>query len=249
MFASTASSYLVATLALHILATVNLEDKELMRRNRRNDQDADDEIGSSRHSLVAGSDSSTPPRTMNLDYRISAASVSITQPTLFVWILSLSLSVPDFALATTVPLETTVTCTILDSSQRIHLYTILAILNLLLPLMLLCVTAVLLIIKLRAKTGLSDRSESKSSLKLALCLIIVYVILCVPRSTLRAYNTYSTSIGINETTFRYDYESSMGLVCSSAYLGSILIRPLVCIVMLPSVKKAFTSGLRDAANV
>ncbi|KOB79361.1 Uncharacterized protein OBRU01_00520 [Operophtera brumata] len=265
VFASTASSYLVATLALHTLATTNLEEKELMRRNRRSDQVEDDEMRSSRHSLVAGSDSSTPPRTMNLDYRVSAVSIPITQPTLFVWILSLSLCVPDFALATTVHFalattvhldQNTVVCTIVDSSQRLQLYTILALMNLVLPILLLCATLALVVIKLKSKSHLNQihRCESIASLKLSLWLLLVYFILSVPRSTLIAFNTYSASLRANETALhesvQYYYKSSsIGLAFSSTYLGSILVRPLLCIVLLPSVKRAFTSGLRDTANV
>lgn len=255
VFASAASSYLVATLALHTLAIANLEEKELIRRNRRSDQDEDDEIRSSRHSLVAGSDSSTPPRTMNLDYRVTDISISIAQPTLFVWILSLSLSVPDFALATIVHLDqNTVICTIADSSQRLHLYRILALLNVVLPILLLCATVILVIIKLqKSRLKQIDRCESIAALKLSLWLLVVYLILSVPRSTLSAYNTYS-SFRLNETALyesvQYDYKSSsIGLAFSSNYLGSILVRPLLCIVLLPSIKRAFTSGLRDTANV
>lgn len=255
VFATTASTYLVATLALHTLATSNLEEKELLRRNRRSDQDEGNELGSSRHSLVAGSDSSTPPRTMNLDYRVSVISISIMQPTLFVWILSLSLSVPDFALATTMLLDGTVICTIVDSSQRLHLYTILALLNLVLPVLLLCATFALVVNKLKStsRTYQIDRCESIATLKLSLCLILVYFILSVPRSTLTACNIYFTSFAVNETVYesvQYNYKSSsIGLALSSAYLGSILVRPLFCIVLLPSIKRAFTSGLRDTANV
>lgn len=257
VFASTASSYLVATLALHTLAIANLEEKELVRRKRRSDQDAEDEMRSSRHSLVAGSDSSTPPRTMNLDYRVSSVSIPITQPTLFVWILSLSLSVPDFALATTVHLDqNTVICTIVDSSQRLQLYTILALLNLVLPILILCATVALVVLKLKSKSHLNQihRCESIASLKLSLWLLLVYLILSIPRSSLTAYNTYSTSLRVNETSLYesvlHDYKSSsIGLAFSSTYLGSILVRPLLCIVLLPSVKRAFTSGIGDTAYV
>lgn len=256
MFATTASSYLVVTFALHTLATSNLEEKDLMRSNRRSDQDEDDEMRSSRHSLVAGSDSSTPPRTMNLDYRINAISISIIQPTLFVWILSLSLSVPDFALATTVHLDhNTAICTIVDSSQRLHLYTILALLNLVLPVLLLCATVVLVVIKLKSRSCFNqvDRYEAIAALKLSLWLLLVYFILSVPRSSLTAYNIYINSLKDNETVYeseQYDYKSSsIGLALSSTYLGSIVIRPLLCIILLPSIKRAFTSGLQETASV
>lgn len=258
ILASTASAYLVTTVALHTLATANLEEKSLARRMRRNNRDEDEEIRSSRHSLVASSDSSTPPRTMNVDYRVTSSRVPITQPTVFVWLLAISLSVPDFALATTVELDhNSVVCTIVDSSQRMHLYSILALFNLFLPSMIMCAAGALVIIKLKTK-GLVlsqiEGCESISALKLSLWLIVVYFVLCAPRSVLTTYNVYSTSLRGNGSTLiesihHGNPSSSIGLALSCVYLSSILVRPLLCIILLPSVRKAFSYNYGDTDSV
>lgn len=259
IFASTASAYLVATVALHTLATANLEENTLARRLRRKNQDDDEEIRSSRHSLVASSDSSTPPRTMNLDYRINSSRVPVTQPAVFVWLLAISLSVPDFSLATTVELDNSVICTIVDSSRRLHLYSILALFNLFAPAMIICTAGALVIKKLKSKKLVLSQiegRESLSALKLSLSLIVIYFVLCAPRSVLTTYYVYSTSMRGNESTLiesihhgNANASSSIGLALSCVYLSSILVRPLLCIILLPSVRKAFSYNHGDTDNV
>ncbi|KAJ8735463.1 hypothetical protein PYW07_007083 [Mythimna separata] len=185
VLAATASSYLVTTIALHSLATINIEEKVIAKRIKRNEHDEDEEIRSSRHSLVTSSDSSTPPRTMNLDYRLTDRRISVTQPSVFVWVLAISLSVPEFVLATTVHHgRDVVFCTIVDTSQRLHMYSILAVFNLFLPLIIMIVAGVLVIVKLRIKKIMSQIEcfESIAALKLSLWLIVVYIVLCTPRS-------------------------------------------------------------------
>lgn len=255
VLATTVTSYLISTVALHTLATVNLEEKELMRTHRRNDNEEDEEIRSSRHSLVAASDSSTPPRTMNFDYRESKTSIPIKQPTIFVWILSISLSVPDFALATTVELnQNALVCTIIDSSQRLHLYSVLALLNLTLPILLMCVVLMLVIEKLRSKKRiLLDQCESIAALKLSLWLIVMYLMMGVPRSALTAYNIYFTSIMMSDTfiveSIQQNNTPIMGMSFSCIYLATVLLRPIFSVLILPSVKRALSYGHRNINNV
>ncbi|KAJ0182623.1 hypothetical protein K1T71_001992 [Dendrolimus kikuchii] len=248
VFATTASSYFVATTALHTLATINLEEKALLRRTKRRNQDEDEEIKSSRHSLVTSSDSSTPPRTMNVDYRLTETRVSVNQPIIFVWILSMSLSIPEFVLANALHLDHgIILCTIVDSGKRLHMYSILALINLLLPSTIMLVAGFLVFLKTRSKKIISriENSNIIGSLKLSLWLIIIYIILCAPRSFLSAYDIYSTSLKRDDlsfikTTHQNDYFILMKVSLSCAYLVSVLLRPLLCIFLLPRVRKIFS---------
>ncbi|XP_022821720.1 uncharacterized protein LOC111353098 [Spodoptera litura] len=246
VFASTVSSYLVATIALHSLATINVEEKAVAKRNKRNAQDEDEEIRSSRHSLVTSSDSSTPPRTMNLDYRLTDRRISVAQPSVFVWVLAISLSVPEYILATTVHQdESIVLCTIVDNSQRLHMYSILALLNLFLPLFIMSIAGVLVIIKLKIKKILSQIEcfESTAALKLSLWLIVIYIVLCTPRSFVTAYNIYSKSILANETSLAPDNDMTVvNVATSSTFIISTLIRPVLSIALIPRVRKSFSFG-------
>ncbi|XP_026731683.1 uncharacterized protein LOC113496609 isoform X2 [Trichoplusia ni] len=246
VFASTASSYLVATIALHSLATINIEEKAITKRIKRSEQDEDEEIRSSRHSLVTSSDFSTPPRTMNLDYRLGDHRISVAQPSIFVWVLAISLSVPEFVLATTVHLDqNVVVCTIVDTSQRLHMYSILAVFNLFLPLLIMGTAGVLVIIKLKLKKLLSQIEcfESIAALKLSLWLIVVYMFLCTPRSVVTAYNIYSKSMQGNVTSLVQDNDTAVvNIATSGAYIVSTLVRPLLSITLLPHVRKLFSFG-------
>lgn len=246
VFASTASSYLVATIALHSLATINIEEKAIAKRIKRINQDEDEEIRSSRHSLVTSSDSSTPPRTMNLDYRLTDRRISVTQPSVFVWVLAISLSVPEFVLATTVHHDRNVMlCTIVDTNQRLHMYSILAVFNSFLPLIIMCIAGVLVIIRLRIKKIMSQIEcfESIAALKLSLWLIVVYIVLCTPRSCVTAYNIYSKTMQGNETSIaQNDYMTTVNVATSSTYIISTLIRPLLSITILPRVRNSFSFG-------
>ncbi|KAF9816106.1 hypothetical protein SFRURICE_003657 [Spodoptera frugiperda] len=244
VFASTVSSYLVATIALHSLATINVEERAA-KRKKRNAQDEDEEIRSSRHSLVTSSDSSTPPRTMNLDY-LTDRRISVAQPSVFVWVLAISLSVPEYILATTVHQDgNIVLCTIVDNSQRLHMYSILTVLNLFLPLFIMSIAAVLVIIKLKIKKVLSQIEcfESVAALKLSLWLIVIYIVLCTPRSFVSAYHIYSKSMLGSETSLAPNNDMTIvNVATSSTFILSTLIRPLLSIALIPRVRKSFSFG-------
>lgn len=245
VFASTVSSYLVATIALHSLATINVEERAA-KRKKRNAQDEDEEIRSSRHSLVTSSDSSTPPRTMNLDYRLTDRRISVAQPSVFVWVLAISLSVPEYILATTVHQDgNIILCTIVDNSQRLHMYSILTVLNLFLPLFIMTIAAVLVIIKLKIKKVLSQIEcfESVAALKLSLWLIVIYIVLCTPRSFVSAYHIYSKSMLGSETSLAPNNDMTIvNVATSSTFILSTLIRPLLSIAIIPRVRKSFSFG-------
>lgn len=250
VFSTTASLYLVATLALHTLATVSLEERLTKQSSRkRDDQEEDDEIRSSRHSLVA-SDTSTPPRTMNVDYRLTDSKIRIAPPVAFVWVLSASLSIPEFVLAATVHLDhNIILCTLVDTTHRLNMHSLLAIFNLFLPILIMGTAGILIIIKLKSKkkrTQLTD-NETNSSLKLSLFLISTYGVLCAPRSILMVYSLYSTSTVDNEYALEQpdNFLTILNLTCSFLFLAASIVRPLLCIIVLPELRKVFFFGFRN----
>ncbi|CAH2238944.1 jg19268 [Pararge aegeria aegeria] len=195
IIASTASLYLITTIALHTLATANLEEKSITLKNKRSDRDDEEEIRSSRHSLVASSDTSTPPRTMNVDYRLADTRVPVAPPTVFVWVLSASLSIPEFTFATTVPYDQdVVACTLVDTSHRVNMHSMVAFFNFFLPALILSSASVLIICKLKSKKiNNLEGSETIQTLKLSLWLNLVFGIFCVPRSLFYFYRLYEFS--------------------------------------------------------
>lgn len=257
MFATTLSLYLVTTIALHAIATVNLEEKAVNWKSKKGDQDEDEEIRSSRHSLVAtSSDSSTPPRTMNVDYRrLTDSKISVTRPALFVWVLSASLSVPEFTLASSVHLENDIfICTLVDSNHKIYIHSLIALFNLFLPMFIMSIAFALIVVKLNRRIRICEISdELVSSLKLSLALIIVCVVLCIPRSIIYTYSVYSASNDYDEDSLvesvlrsrPSDNIAAVNLALSGAYLAATLIRPIFCITLLPSLRKNFVFNFRN----
>ncbi|KAI8438325.1 hypothetical protein MSG28_010892 [Choristoneura fumiferana] len=261
VFATTLSLYLVTTIALHAIATVNLEEKAVNRKSKKADQDEDEEIRSSRHSLVAtSSDSSTPPRTMNVDYRrLTDSKILVTRPSLFVWVLSASLSVPEFTLASSVHFENGIfICTLVDSNHKFYMRSLIALFNLFLPMFIMSIAFALIVVKLKARKRLREISdELVPSLKLSLCLIIVCIVLCIPRSIVDAYSVYSASNDYDadsllESVLRNrpsDTIVAVNLALSGAYLAATLIRPILCITLLPSLRTKFTFNFRNDIEI
>lgn len=243
VFTSTASSYLIGTLALHTLVTTRLEDRVALKRSRR-DRNEDEEMKTSQHSLVANSDSSTPPRTMNLDYRLSDTRVPVTLPTVFVWILAASLSIPEFVLSSIIRQGKTFLCT-LDSSHSLNVHAMLLVFNLLLPMFIMSTMSVLILVKLNSKKipHAINASESSAALKLALWFVVIYFLLCAPRSVMNAYHVYSlkesSSMEVNNL-FNNDRTILLRLSFSSTYLLATLVRPFLCIIILPQLRKIFS---------
>lgn len=256
MFASTASSYLLATVALHTIATLNVAQKTADRRLKRSHTIEEEEMDSSHHSLVANSVSSTPPRTMNVHYRIKDNRVPVTPPSAFVWILSASLSVPEFALATTVHLnQNVILCTAIDVHHKLNMHSLLAAFNLFLPTILMSIAITLVILKLKSKDLHDlDVCNSKSALKLCLWMVLVYGVFCAPRSVSAIYHVYSrsyteTQASLFEMEQLNDTTAAVRLALSGAYLAATLIRPLLYLILLPKVRKMFSFSSTSLAKV
>lgn len=243
VFTSTASSYLIGTVTLHTLVTIRLEDKIALKRSRRG-RNEDEEMKTSQHSLVANSDSSTPPRTMNVTYRFSDTIVPVTLPTVFVWILAASLSIPEFVLSSILRQGKALLCT-LDSSHSLNVHTMLLVFSFFLPMFIMCTMSVLIVFKLKSRktTRTTNDSESLSALKLALWFVMIYFLFSAPRSVMNAYHIYSwkesSSMAVNNL-FENDITTLLRLAFSSAYLLATLVRPFLCIIILPQLRKIFS---------
>lgn len=242
VFTSTASSYLIGTVTLHTLVTVRLDDRVVLKSRR--DRNEDEETKTSQRSLVANSDSSTPPRTMNVDYRHSDTRVPVTLPTVFIWILSASLSIPEFVLSLVLPEGKTLLCT-LDSRHSFNVHAMLLVFNLFLPLCIMTMMSVHKFIKLNSRKiphAIYD-PESLAALKLALWFVAIYFLLCAPRSVMNAYHIYalkeSSSMEVNNL-IENDVTTMLRLIFSSAYLLATLARPFLCIIILPQLRNIFS---------
>ncbi|XP_050362198.1 uncharacterized protein LOC126781310 [Nymphalis io] len=252
IFATTASLYLTVTMALHTLSTANIEKNAMILKNKRNGGDEDEEIRSSRHSLVACSDTSTPPRTMNLDYRLVDDRVPVAPPSVFVWILAASLSIPEFALATTVRHDNgVIACTLIDNSHRINMHSMVALFTLFLPSLILTIAGILILSQLKSnKLSKIEGTDIIPALKLSICLIFVYIIFCAPRSVFYIYNLY-TNLEDSKINVGYENDTTLliNLILSAMYLAATLLRPLLCITLLPRLRIFLSFGFRNIDDV
>ncbi|CAG9581269.1 unnamed protein product [Danaus chrysippus] len=249
ILSSTASLYFIATIALHTISTANIEIKALEKKASRVNREDDEEIRDSRHSLVASSDSSTP-RTMNVDYRFEDKRVPVAPPSIFVWVLSASLSVPEFALSTTIREDDAVVCTLADTSHKINMHSMIALFNLFLPVLILTSTGGIVVCKLYSKVSSKlEGNETSSALKLTLCLIIMYMFFCTPRSILYVYSLYVIPMS-NKSYLDYDTNTMiLNLIFSALYLAAISLRPILCISLLPRLRNVLTVGFRNIDEV
>lgn len=220
-----------------------MEDRVAVKRSRR-DRSEDEEMKTSQHSLVANSDSSTPPRTMNVDYRLSDTRLAVTLPTVFVWILAASLSIPEFVLSSTFRQGNMFFCT-LDSNHSYNVHSMLMVFNVFLPMFIMITMSVLIFVKLnsRKRPHAINSSESSAALKLALWFVVIYFLLCAPRSVFNAYRIYSlnesSSVQVNNL-FESETTAVLRLAFSSAYMLATLVRPFLCIIILPQLRKVFS---------
>ncbi|KAL4716052.1 hypothetical protein ACJJTC_002817 [Scirpophaga incertulas] len=256
-FTSTAASYLIATIALHAIATFNAKVKILERRLKRNRELDEEEEKSSHHSLVASSDTSTPPRTMKLDYAVNTG-IAVTKPSVFIWILAASLSIPQFVLATTIDINKSTTLCTLNSKEpqhKINMSSMLAAFNLFLPAIITSVAGIVIICKLKTKKAFYcvEISEYISNLKFSLYLILLYLTLCCPRSVVSLYHVYSNYFS---QSYFYSYKSEeldntmtiITLLFTSIYIFASVIRPVLSLLLLPNHRSLFTRGSHKNVN-
>ncbi|XP_037968368.2 uncharacterized protein LOC119692312 [Plutella xylostella] len=244
VFASTASLYFIVTLALHCLATLDLETREELRRRKRSSDVEDEEVRSSRHSLVAPSDSSTP-RGLRVPSG-AARRVAVRTPSACVWVLAASLSVPQLVMATTRARDHATHCYVTDASHRLNIHTMLAVFNLIFPAFIFCVIIALAIAKLKAikRLAVIDNEETVAAVKLSLYLIIVYVVMCAPRSVLTMLGVLASS----QDDVPAAPSASMAvlsLAFTCVYLAALMLRPVLCILTLPRLRKIFTIGAKN----
>lgn len=235
------------------MATINLERKAIRKRIKRNSTEEDEEMRSSQHSLVANSDSSTPPRTMNVDYRLEDTRVPVTLPNVFVWILAASLSVPEFALAVTAHVDNNIIICTLDSNHRFNMHSMLTVFNFFLPVFIMSTLSALIVVKLKStkKPLVVDNCETVAALKLSLWLIFLYCVFCAPYILFSAYRIYSS--GNNTVTpegLFYRNLTTVNLALNSSYLLGTIIRAGLCVMLLPRLRSVFSYGLsKDADHV
>ncbi|EFA04255.2 hypothetical protein TcasGA2_TC014545 [Tribolium castaneum] len=149
---NTLTIYLIICFNFHVISLWNLHETHGKKSNKNplTSCDKDD----SNECLVTKQENAN--RLVTIDYSKRKDDVSIVFPVIFVWIVSLSLSVPNFTLASTLKLKQNYTlCAVIDSYYGQVLQHSLVIFKIALPVLLLFLSLVILTIKL-TQTSTSD---------------------------------------------------------------------------------------------
>lgn len=194
VFVGTSCVYFLMAMNLHALASANLA-----KRSTSNDSEAQlleevTEMRSSRHSLVGRSEASTPTQTFNND-KTGRPSVPVILPVIFVWILSASLSIPEFPLSTVIDSRSGISaCTFISGHHLMNMRLLLSVFQLLIPFIILSTSSATITYKLCSTKGNSD---SDRTLKLALFLCALFFVFSAPRFCLATFSNFLSNDKVN----------------------------------------------------
>lgn len=197
--------YLLVCLNFHVTSLWNLHETQV-KKNSKNPLTSNLRKDDSNECLVTKQENSN--RLVTIDYRKRKDDVSVLFPTIFVWIASSSLSVPNFTLSSTLKLKENCTlCGIFDIYHGQIVQYLLLIFTIILPALLLCLTLLLLILKISktTKSGLDNiltkrKTEIRNLLIFALIVSFCYIIFSFPRQILHCIHILSHSFNANEIT-------------------------------------------------
>lgn len=200
-------------------------------------------------------ENSVPNRIINIDYRHKKTSVSIIVPCILIWFSCLSLSIPEYTLSTTVEYHTNKTlCTIVDLHYTQLLQMLLVFFRDLLPVPLLVLTFIIAIFKICNNTSLSIVKKNSSAkkfkdlkklLKLGISLSLFYILTSFQRSSIQFLHIISPDVSITLEKFKmppldnFVITQFTNLFLSMLHYFGIIIRPILFIVMIPSVISTF----------
>lgn len=182
VFAGTSCIYFLIAMNLHALATANGA-----KNASSNDSETQllGEMKSSQHSLVSRSGTSTPTKTNEDDTKVKSSIVPVAWPVLFVWILSASLSIPEFPLSTVIDSRSGISsCTLIGGYHLTNMRILLFVFQTLLPFIILSSTSAMIVYKLWTT---KERGEVDLTLKLALFLCCLFLVFSAPRFTLATF--------------------------------------------------------------
>ncbi|RZC38956.1 uncharacterized protein BDFB_002033, partial [Asbolus verrucosus] len=239
--------YLLICFNFHVISLWNLHETEMKKNNKNPLTSCDSSKDDSNECLVAKQEN----RLVTIDYRKRKDDVSIVFPTMFIWIASLSLSVPNFTLSSTLRLkENNTLCAVIDVYYGQVLEYSLLIFKIIVPLMLLFLTLIALIFKL-SQTSKSDidnilakrMCEIRTLLIFGIVVTVSYFLTSFQRQCLHFIHIISFSFNANNiNNFKmpplYNSYLNTPIVTYLAmlhYTGGT-IRGLLCLRILPKFR-------------
>jgi hypothetical protein len=238
--------YLLICFNFHVISLWNLHEMEIKKNNKNPLTSCNSSRDDSNECLVAKQDNTN--RLVTIDYRKRKDDISIVFPTIFIWIVSLSLSIPNFTLSSTLKLKENCTlCAVIDIYYGQVLQYSLLIFKIVLPVLLLFLTLIVLTVKL-SQTSKSDienvltkrMCEIRKLLIFGITLTTLYFLTSFQRQFFHFIHIISHSFDKNNiNNFKmpplynnYLNKSNITYLAMLHYSGSTL-RGLLCLLILP----------------
>lgn len=243
--------YLLICINFHVISVWNLYAHQMRKGNKNPLTSCDDD--ESNECLVKKNDTPTSSRSLTIDYRRKKNDVAVIFPSLLVWFICLSLSIPEYTLSSTIKVKNmtynSTICIVIDTHYGQLLQNLLLIFKIVVPFPLIFSSFFLLLYKLYqsriANNALSKNLDSIKKIVL-LCIVLsaTYFAITLPRSILYVLHIKSHEVSNNNidsfkspplyNMYISNYEA---IFLSMLHYSGILLRSIIYIRFVPTVWK------------
>lgn len=240
--------YLLLCLNFHVISVWNLYSHQISKGNKNPLTSCNDD--ESNECLVKKNDTPTSSRSLTIDYRRKKNDVAVIFPSLLVWFICLSLSIPEYTLSSTIKLKNltynSTICVVIDTHYSQLLQNLLLIFKIIVPFPLMLSSFFLLLYKFyQSRSASNTLSKNLEKIKriILVCIMLTatYFTISLPRSILYVMHTRSQE-AFNNTLDSFkspplyniyisNYES---IFVSMLHYSGVLIRTIIYIRFLPT---------------
>lgn len=243
--------YLLICLNFHVISVWNLYVHQISKGNKNPLTSCDDD--ESNECLVKKNETPTSSRSLTIDYRRKKNDVAVIFPSLLVWFICLSLSIPEYTLSSTIKVKNiaynSTICIVIDTHYGQLLQNLLFIFRVLIPVPLIFSSFFLLLYKLYqsriTNTTLCKNLERIKKLVL-LCVVLsaTYFVISLPRNILyvlhiKLQEVPGNSIDSFKSPPLYNpyVTSYQSVLLSMLHYSGVVLRTIIYMRFLPTFWK------------
>lgn len=242
--------YFIIALNFHIISLWNYHKWEIQNDNKNPLTSCNNTSEDSNECLVTRNESTN--RIVNIDYRKRKQDISIILPTILIWCLCLSLSIPSFTLSSTLKFnEEQILCAIFDSYYGQVLQYLLLVFRVLIPVPLFLFTFIVLLLKISKSTQthidnvlMKKFEEIQSMLIFAVTISALFIITSFQRYLIHFLHIYLDQNADIKPVINYklpplytNYVSSVTITyLAMLHYSSGLFRAISYFYLLPKFK-------------
>lgn len=258
------SLYLIVFFNFHVISTYNLHFYQLQNGNNNPLTSCVD--GDSEEFLVSTSRNSLTNRNVALDYSKRKHYVSILLPSVFVWLLCVSLSVPEYSLAQTLRVsdKRTVCTVMVETHYKQILRYLLILFKILVPVLLMLISFFILLIKLytyNCGKSITKRFLIKKTytvnflVSFAIGLSSLYIATSFQRLVVQFINGKQQVFSVHtldllKISKLENFFSShlLNVLLSMFHYSATALRSVLYICMLPELRENFIAAVLSRSN-